>query len=151
MDFKIPTKFSVGGLDYRVEETGSLRYGEEYGHWDGSRCLILLAHRAGGEELSEERKAQTFFHELTHAVLDAIGEDELNENEQFIDAFSNLFYQALKTMEQAMIVSELIEALQQMPEDRTVMLYYDADLDTPDRVYINESPFENENGAVVIY
>lgn len=38
-----------------------------------------------------------------------------------------------------------------MPEDRTVMLYYDADLDTPDRVYINESPFENENGAVVIY
>ena len=59
--------------------------------------------------------------------------------------------QALKTMEQAMIVSELIEALQQMPEDRTVMLYYDADLDTPDRVYINESPFENENGAVVIY
>lgn len=65
MDFRIPTKFSVGGLDYRVEETGSLRYGEEYGHWDGSRCLILLAHRAGGEELSEERKAQTFFHELT--------------------------------------------------------------------------------------
>ena len=68
MDFRIPTKFSVGGLGYRVDEAESLRYGEEYGHWDG-----------------------------------------------------------------------------------TVMLYYDADLDTPDRVYINESPFENENGAVVIY
>ena len=99
MDFRIPTKFSVGGLGYRVEETESLRYGEEYGHWDGTRCLILLAHRAGGEELSEERKAQTFFHELTHAVLDAIGEDELNGNEQFTDAFSNVLYQALKTME----------------------------------------------------
>ena len=72
---------------------------EEYGHWDGTRCLILLAHGAGGEELSEERKAQTFFHELTHAALDAIGEDELNGNEQFIDAFSNVLYQALKTME----------------------------------------------------
>ena len=50
-----------------------------------------------------------------------------------------------------MIVSELIEALQQMPEDRTVMLYYDADLDTPDRVYINASPSENDNGAAVRY
>lgn len=50
-----------------------------------------------------------------------------------------------------MTVKELIEALRRMPQDRTVMLYYDADLDTPDRVYINESPFENENGAVVIY
>ena len=58
----------------------------------------MLANTAGGEKLSDERKAQTFFHELTHAVLDAIGEDELNENEQFIDAFSNVFYQALKTM-----------------------------------------------------
>lgn len=99
MDFKIPTKFSIGGFDYRVEETASLRYGEEYGHWNGSKCSILLAKTAGGDELSEERKAQTFFHELTHAVLDAMGEDKLNENEQFIDAFSNLFYQALKTME----------------------------------------------------
>lgn len=99
MDFRIPAKFSVGGLGYRVEEADSLRYGEEYGHWDGTRCLILLARRSGGEVLSEERKAQTFFHELTHAVLDAIGEDELNGNEQFIDAFSNVLYQALKTME----------------------------------------------------
>lgn len=98
MDFRIPTKFSVGGLVYRVEEAESLRYSEEYGHWDGTRCLILLAHGAGGEELSEERKAQTFFHELTHAALDAIGEDELNGKEQF-DAFSNVLYQALKTME----------------------------------------------------
>ena len=32
-------------------------------------------------------------------VITRNGEDELNENEQFIDAFSNLFYQALKTME----------------------------------------------------
>lgn len=35
----------------------------------------------------------------THAVLDAIGEDELNDKERFIDAFSNVLYQALKTME----------------------------------------------------
>ena len=50
---------------------------------------------SAGEELSEERKAQTFFHELTHAVLDAIGEDELNENEQFIkQQIVNFYFKA---------------------------------------------------------
>lgn len=98
MKFEIPNTFSAGGLDYRVLSEESLRYGEEYGHWNGSTCTIHIAETAGGEKLTEERKQQTFFHELVHAALDAIGEDELNDNEQFIDAFSNTLYQAIKTM-----------------------------------------------------
>lgn len=96
---KLPKKLSVGALDYNVELVDSLRYGEEYGHWDGTTCTIKIAKTAGGEPLSDKRMEQTFFHELIHAVLDSIGEDELNENERFIDAFSNVFYQALNTME----------------------------------------------------
>lgn len=98
MDFNIPTKFSVGGLDYRVEKVGSLRYGGEFGHYNGTTCVIHIAETAGGAALTEERKGQTFCHELTHAILDAIGEDELNGNEQFVDAFSTVLYQAIKTM-----------------------------------------------------
>lgn len=98
MKIEIPQSFSVGGLDYKVIHDNSLRYGEEYGHWNGSTCTIHIAETAGGEKLTEERKQQTFFHELIHAVLDAIGEDELNDNEQFIDALSNTLYQAIKTM-----------------------------------------------------
>ena len=98
MNFMIPQKFSVGGLNYEVKFDDSLRYGEEYGHWNGTTCTITLAHRAGGDMVSEERQKQTFFHELTHAVLDSIGRDELNEDEVFVDAFSNALYQAIKTM-----------------------------------------------------
>lgn len=98
MDFNIPTKFSVGGLDYRVEKVGSLRYGEEFGHCCSADCTIHIAATAGGKVLTEERKEQTFCHELTHAILDAIGEDELNGNEQFVDAFSNVLYLIIKTM-----------------------------------------------------
>lgn len=99
MKFTIPNTFSVGGLNYNVIFEEFLRYGEEYGHWDGTKCTIHIAKTAGSEEMTEERKQQTFFHELIHAALDAIGEDELNDNEQFIDALSNVLYQAIKTME----------------------------------------------------
>lgn len=96
----IPKKFSVGALDYKVEIVENLRYGEEFGHWDGTTCTIRIAKTAGGEPLSDRRKEQTFFHELIHAVLDSIGEDELNENEQFIDAFSNALSHAFNSMEE---------------------------------------------------
>ena len=98
MEFEIPKIFSVGGLTYEVSHHTELCNGDEYGHWNGSRCTIALAETAGGNVLSHDRKAQTFFHELTHAILDSIGEDDLNENEQFIDAFSNALYGAIKTM-----------------------------------------------------
>lgn len=53
MDFNIPTKFSVGGLDYRVEKVGSLRYGAEFGHYNGTTCTIHIAETAGGAALNE--------------------------------------------------------------------------------------------------
>jgi len=98
MNFEIPQFFSVGGLDYKILHEESMRYGEEYGHWNGTTCTIHIAETAGGEKLTEERKQQTFFHELIHAVLDAIGEDDLNDNERFVDALSSALYQTIKTM-----------------------------------------------------
>ena len=98
MKFEIPQFFSVGGFDYKVIHVDSLRYDEEYGHWNGTTCTIHIAKTAGGEKLTEERTQQTFFHELTHAALDAIGEDDFNANERFVDALSSALYQAIKTM-----------------------------------------------------
>ena len=99
MDFWIPKKFSIGGLEYTVQYSDNLRYGEEYGHWNGTKCEIAIAYKAGGDTVCLDREKQTFFHELVHAILDAIGKDALNEDEEFIDAFSNALYQAIKTME----------------------------------------------------
>lgn len=98
MNFKIPSEFSVGGFDYRVERAESLRYGEEFGHWTGANCTIKIADAAGGEVLTDARKEQTFFHELVHAILDVIGEAELTDNEKFVDAFAAMLHQAIKTM-----------------------------------------------------
>ena len=42
-------------------------------------------------------KEKTFFHELVHMILDAMGQDELNRNEDFVDAFAELWYEFEKT------------------------------------------------------
>jgi hypothetical protein len=39
----------------------------------------------------------TFIHELTHAILESMNEFELSANEKFIEIFSSLLYQYIKT------------------------------------------------------
>lgn len=46
---------------------------------------------------TKESQIQTFCHELTHTILDTMGEIGLSHNERFVEGFSQLLYQFLKT------------------------------------------------------
>ena len=48
------------------------------------------------EEVTEDVKTHTFYHELTHAIL-YVMEHELAEDEEFVTKFSDLLYQFEKT------------------------------------------------------
>lgn len=49
--------------------------------------------------LAKDLEAHTLWHEITHSILYAMNEEELNKNEKFIDVFSGLLHQVLKTIE----------------------------------------------------
>lgn len=46
-----------------------------------------------------EAVEQTFFHELLHFALDAMGRNELRQEEAFVDMLAGLLHQALTTAE----------------------------------------------------
>ena len=46
----------------------------------------------------ETVQEQAFYHELTHCILFEMGEDELAENERFVQSFSLLLHQAINTL-----------------------------------------------------
>ena len=48
-------------------------------------------------EFNKESQLQTFLHELVHAILEVMGWRELSENEKFVEGFSQLLYQFMKT------------------------------------------------------
>lgn len=98
MDFKIPEKFSIGGLEYAVQFTDALEE-NELGRWCGNECKLYITEAIHGVTPSIDRIRQTFFHELTHSILDFTGHYKLNNDEQFVESFSNALYDAIKTME----------------------------------------------------
>ena len=69
MNFPIPKEFTVGGQDIKVSVVDRIPY-----------------------------NLNTFLHELTHTILDTMGEKELSSNEKFVSTFSSFLTEAIRTM-----------------------------------------------------
>ena len=96
---RIPKKFRLGGVDYTVKQVDHCGLNDDFGFWR-PQGIIEIANQAGGYEVSESKKKQTFLHELTHAILFAMGKEELNDDESFVNTFSSFLNEAISTMEE---------------------------------------------------
>jgi hypothetical protein len=96
----IPKEFTLFGHKYEVRLEDDLFEKENcYGNADEDLKLIRLqnigeATRKYEEDgkiynskivITENTLAETFFHEMVHIILDATGEEDLSENEKFVN------------------------------------------------------------------
>lgn len=58
---------------------------------------IYVAEKARGKLVDLEVQEQTVYHEVIHAMLDAIGYNELGEDEKFVNSMGTLLHQFIKT------------------------------------------------------
>ena len=98
MEFNIPNKLKIGGVDYSIKHVEHYGMNDDFGLWR-PQGIIGIANQAGGYEVSDSKKRQTFLHELTHAILFAMGKEELNDDESFVNTFSSFLNEAINTME----------------------------------------------------
>lgn len=97
---KIPKTYKLFGTTINVvwdnERMNDLG---RYGASDYGSCKVILSDTEGVHPLSEDRIVDTFYHERTHSILDAMNETELSKNEKFVDVFSKLLRQADESAE----------------------------------------------------
>ena len=98
MEFNIPNKLKIGGVDYSIKHVEHCGIDDDFDLWR-PQGIIEIANQAGGYEVSDSKKRQTFLHELTHAILFAMGKEELNDDESFVNTFSSFLNEAINTME----------------------------------------------------
>lgn len=99
MEFNVPKKLKVGGVDYFVKQVEYCGMNDDFGIWR-PQGIIEIANQAGGYDVSESKKKQTFLHELTHAILFAMGKEDLNDDEAFVNTFSSFLSEAINSMEE---------------------------------------------------
>lgn len=87
---KVPRAFELQGRTIKVltRELGA----DAVGQWDARRDEITLI-----PGLPKDLLYTSFLHECVHAWLDALGREDLSENEPFVDGLAGLIHQMLKT------------------------------------------------------
>jgi hypothetical protein len=94
----IPSEFKLNGKKVIVQ------YDDEYcdengllGEADFTDKTITLTSKDGSKRLPKSEIQKTFYHELTHLVLDAASRHQLKYNEEFVDAVGMLLYEYERT------------------------------------------------------
>lgn len=98
MDFKIPSKYTIGGQDVKVEFVES--DGGNYGNYNEVKGLLKICNKIHDVPQPDTVKLNTFFHEMIHSILGTMGETDLNNNEKFVCCFAGFLTEAIRTMEE---------------------------------------------------
>ena len=93
----LPKKIRVGTRWYSVEVVEAMRNKSEMGrvHYD-TQTIELAKRTHHGVPFRLSALEETFWHELTHAILHDMGHD-LCDNERFVDAFANRLSDAVNS------------------------------------------------------
>jgi hypothetical protein len=97
---KIPKEVVIGNTPHQIRTKNSVVVGNTvcHGSFDEENHTIAIAkgNPLRGYTYDADERANTFWHELTHAILYDMG-DKLTHNERFVTEFSNRLDQAIKT------------------------------------------------------
>ncbi len=99
-EIELPKRFKLFSTTIDVSfDNKLLNEKHMYGFCDYGSCKIVLSDVEGETPLTNDRILDTFYHERTYAILDAMNETKLSNNEKFVDVFSKLLRQAIETSE----------------------------------------------------
>jgi hypothetical protein len=85
----LPKKVKVGENWYSVDVADTMRERMYMGEVHYAKRTITLARKSyHGVPLKLSALHETFWHELTHAILESMGRDALNNDEHFVEEFS---------------------------------------------------------------
>ena len=97
---KIPKQVTIGRTPHLVRTKNKLVVGKTLcrGCFDEADRTITVAkgNPDMGYKYNADERSNTFWHELTHAILYDMGND-LTHNEKFVTAFADRLDQAVKT------------------------------------------------------
>jgi len=97
---KIPKEVVIGNTPHQIRTKKSIIYKNTvcHGFFNEDDCTIEIAegNPVHGYKYDADERANTFWHELTHAILYDMG-CKLNADEKFVSAFADRLDQAIKT------------------------------------------------------
>lgn len=95
-----PEKVQIIGQTIDIIYTEDLLKRGAWGMYNHPQQKIFIQTKDHhGFELSEDFMTCVLYHELTHAMLDILGYNDLSENEDLVDRIGHVIKQIMETLE----------------------------------------------------
>lgn len=92
---KIPKRVGIGGQEIEINFKDRIE-SDKLGECNVAECRIDIANKFYGKEQKVYSQINTFYHELVHAILNTMSENELSANEKFVSCFSSFLCEAMR-------------------------------------------------------
>lgn len=97
-ELTLPRKIKIGSNWYSVDVAETMKERVFMGEVNYATRTITLARRAyHGTPLKLSALHETFWHELTHAILESMGRHDLDNDENFVETFSTRLAKAIES------------------------------------------------------
>jgi hypothetical protein len=97
-ELTLPKKIKVGDNWYSVEIAEAMRERLYMGEVHYAKRTITLARKSyHGIPLKLSALQETFWHELTHAILESMDRPDLNNDENFVEEFSSRLSKSIQS------------------------------------------------------
>lgn len=97
-ELTLPKKVKVGDNWYSVDIADTMRNRMYAGEVHYAKRTITLARKSyHGIPLKLSALHETFWHELTHAILESMDRPDLNNDENFVEEFSARLAKAIES------------------------------------------------------
>ena len=94
----IPKQVQIGSQTITIEVNDMISYDNELASARNALNKIELCIKYRNDELPIDMIEQSLWHEIIHHILYKMNEFELTGNEKFVQTFSLLIHQAIKTL-----------------------------------------------------
>lgn len=102
---KIPKRIRIGGQELEIKFLPNLE--GDLGKCCLANGVIKIAQTFDGLEQSPSSIDNTYWHEVVHAILDTMGENELSRNEKFVCSFAGFLTECVKSMGESYLEESL--------------------------------------------
>lgn len=97
-DLTLPRKIKVGNNWYSVDIAETMKERLYMGEVHYAKRTITLARKSyRGIPFKLSALHETFWHELTHAILESMGRTDLDNDESFVEEFSARLAKAIQS------------------------------------------------------
>jgi hypothetical protein len=97
----IPKSFQLGGITYTVDVTDNREAGiknNQTGTIVYALNKVFIYNDHVGYVATDDYKELSFYHELVHGILTAMGKSDMNNDEEFVEGFASYLHQFTKTV-----------------------------------------------------